>query len=55
MLKIDIKLTRDTKKSKIVNVENNERRIKFIEIELFKIKVIDKNINSRSSKFKTKN
>ena len=55
ILKINIKLTRDTKKLKIVNVENDERRIKFVEIELFEIKIIDKNVDSRSRKFKTKN
>ena len=51
MLKIDTKLTQNTKKSKIVNVENDERR----EIELFKIKIINEKMNSRSRKFKTKN
>ena len=51
MLRIDTKLTRDTKKLKTVNVENNERR----ETELFEIKIINEKINSRSRKFKTKN
>ena len=53
MLKIDTKLIQDTKKSKIVNVENNERWIKFVEIELFEIEIIDENVNLR--KFKTRN
>ena len=53
MLKIDTKLIWDTKKLKTINVENDERRIKFV--ELFKIEVIDENVNSRSRKFKTKN
>ena len=55
MLKIDIKLARNTKKLKTVNNENDERRIEFVEIELFKAEVIDEKINSRSRKFKTKN
>ena len=48
MLKINTKLTRNTKKLNIVNVENNERR----EVEIFKIKVIDEKMSSRSRKFK---
>ena len=51
MLKINKKLIRNTKKLKIVKDENNEHR----KIELFKIKVINEKINSRSRKFKTKN
>ena len=49
MLKTDTKLTRDTKKSKTANVENDERR----EVELFEAEIINEKINSR--KFKTKN
>ena len=51
MLRINTKLARNTKKSKIVNDENNERR----KVELFEIEIIDEKINSRSRKFKTKN
>ena len=51
MLKIDTKLTRDTKKLKIVNVENDERR----KAELFKIKIINEKMSSCLRKFKTKN
>ena len=55
MLKTDTKLTRNTKKSKIVNVEKNERRTEFVEIKLSKAEIIDKNMNSRLRKFKIKN
>ena len=54
MLKIDIELTRKTKKSKTAEVENDERRrIEFVDIEIFEAEIIDEKINSR--KFKTKN
>ena len=55
MLRINIKLTRNTKKSKVVNSENDERWIEFAKVELFEIEVIDEKINSRSRKFKTRN
>ena len=48
MLRIDTELTRNTKKSKIVNVENDER----CEIKIFKTEIIDEKMNSRSRKFK---
>ena len=48
MLKIDTELAWDTKKSKTVNVEDDERR----EAELFETEVINEKVNSR--KFKAK-
>ena len=54
MLKINIELIRKTKKSKIAENENDERRrIEFVDIEIFETEIIDEKINSR--KFKTKN
>ena len=54
MLKIDTELTRETKKSKIAEIENDERRrAESVDIEVFEAEIIDEKINSR--KFKTKN
>ena len=54
MLRIDIELTRKTKKSNAAENENDERRrIEFVDIEIFEIEIIDEKINSR--RFKTKN
>ena len=53
MLKIDIELTRETKKSKTVEDENDERRrAEFVDIEVSEIEVIDEKVDSRKSKTK---
>ena len=54
MLRIDTKLTRDTKKSETADVEKNERRTEFVETELFEIEVIDENMSSRLRKSEIK-
>ena len=51
MLKIDTELTRETKKSKAVEDENDERW----KIELSKTEIIDEKINSRKSEMKNWN